>query len=277
MFTRKKVNEYKISVPKQIKKENEWKGSDCLDVRYFVMGILGKRRSGKSTLIYSLLKYFASTKTIVIFFCPTFWKDGTYEAIRRYLDSKNIVYTDFQEVAQNGVNNVDILMKQFEEKEEEQDEDQGKVIEDARAKKAGCKFKEEIDKPGRNKKVIPPEYIIIFDDISNEIRDKSVVKLCKNSRHYRSKILLSTQSITDLHPHQFAQLDYLAVFKDFNNEQVKQIYDRIQPNLSYEEFQLLYKAITSEKVGRDHNSFMLVDRANQKYRQDLNCTIDRKI
>lgn len=278
MFTRKKVNEYKISVPRTNNKSLDWKGKDCLDVQYFVMAILGKRRTGKSTLIYSLLKYLASKKTIVIFFCPTFWRDATYESIRNFLDSKNIVYTDFQEVNQNGVNNVDVLMKSFEEKNEDSDEE-NKMIEDEQdkqSKRKGCKFKESPETKRKLKKVAPPEYILVFDDISNEIRDKSIIKLCKNSRHYKSKIILSTQSPTDLHPHQFSQLDYCAIFKDFNNDQVKQIYERIQPSISYEEFQLLYNAITSEKDRNGHNAFMLVDRANSKFRQNLNCIIDKK-
>lgn len=279
MFTRKKVNDYAISVPKIEESDKEWKGMDCLDIQYFVMAILGKRRSGKSTLIYSILKYFATTKTVVIFFCPTFAKDPTYKSIRMFLQKKGITYTDFQSIENEGVNNVSLLMKTFEEKTEDTDEE--KLIEDEEKKtdkqnkKSGCKFKESPTKENK-KKVKQPEFIIIFDDISQEIKNKAVNTLCKNSRHYKAKVILASQSITDIHPHTYAQLDYCAVFKNFNNEQIKQIYERIQPDISIEEFQTLYTAITNEKDKKGHSSFMFVDRANTQIRENLNCVINKK-
>ena len=42
-----KINDYKLTVPRLPKRPKDWKGKKCLDVQYWVMSILGKRRSGK--------------------------------------------------------------------------------------------------------------------------------------------------------------------------------------------------------------------------------------
>ncbi|MFN9115075.1 MAG: hypothetical protein ACK5XN_33860, partial [Bacteroidota bacterium] len=63
-----------------------------LDRKYFVFAVLGKRRSGKSTLTFNLLKKFATKNTIVIFFVHTFTKDDNYKEMREFLDSKGITW-----------------------------------------------------------------------------------------------------------------------------------------------------------------------------------------
>lgn len=280
----KKINDYEIVCPRVGSGKKEWKGMDLFDIQYWVMACLGKRRSGKTSLIYTLIKAFTTKNYKFIFFVPTFWKDDSYEVIRNFLDKKKIPYQDFQSIEEDGVNNLDVVMKVLEEKDPlsgNKDEEEGKE-----EIKGGACFgpsnriqrgvekdgKKEVEKDSSSK--IENEWFIIFDDISTEIRNKAVLKLCKNSRHYKAKIILSTQSITDLHPHIFNQLDYVAVFKNFNLDALKQLYERIDPNMSYEQFVNIYREITDKVDRRGHSPFMLIDRPNNKIRENLNILIE---
>ena len=57
--------------------------------------------------------------------------------------------------------------------------------------------KKSIDEP---KKPVAPECIFIFDDMSAELRKEDINCLLKKHRHYKCKIILSSQSTTDLNP-----------------------------------------------------------------------------
>ncbi|EGG24921.1 1-aminocyclopropane-1-carboxylate synthase [Cavenderia fasciculata] len=52
-----------------------------------------------------------------------------------------------------------------------------------------------------SKKEVAPDYLIIFDDLSNELKDPSITKLMKIQRHFSTKIIISTQSWTDSSSH----------------------------------------------------------------------------
>lgn len=248
----------------------KWKGKNLLDVRYWVMSILAKRRSGKTTLIFNLIKNFCTKKTIVIFFVPTFMKDDTYQSIRDYLNEKDISYINYSSIKEDGVNNIEAFMEANKGQEDIEDEKEEEKVDNL---SSVCNFGESPkEKTKAKRKPIPPEYLIIFDDISSELRDKSVSVLCKNSRHFKCKIILSSQSIIDLNPSTHAQVDYCALFKDFNEDSLEKIYQKLEPNISYEEFKEIYHEVTGTKMkGHPHlNNFLLIDRANQEYRVNLN-------
>lgn len=274
----RKINDYDVILPRidGSSKPNDWKGKDLFDIQYWVACLLGKRRSGKTSLINTLIRAFVTKNTRVIFIVPTFWKDSSYEAIRNFLDKKGIIYQDFQAIEDDGVNNLKIMMDVFEEKEKKEDSDD----EDNENEKDRVKYRMasldlcEPSKDKKNKKKkVEPEYIIVLDDISDEIRNPAVLKLCKNSRHYRVKTILSSQSITDIHPHIYNQLDYLVLFKNYNLDGLKHVYDKVQPDMSYEEFVNLYTTTTKKTDRRGLNSFILYDRNNGVMRENLNTKI----
>jgi predicted AAA+ superfamily ATPase len=102
-----KINNAEIILPTLDIIDKKWKGKKILDLQYWVMAILSKRRSGKSTLIYNLIKQFANKNTIILFFCPTFHKDSTYGAIKKYLDEREINYEIFSHFIEDGCNHID--------------------------------------------------------------------------------------------------------------------------------------------------------------------------
>ncbi len=273
-----KINNCKIEIPQshlELQKKKKWKGKDVFDVRYWVTGVFGKRRSGKTTLIYTLLKKFCTKNTIVLFFVQTFNKDVSYDSIREFLDSNGINYMSFGNIVEDGVDNIETFLEANDKGEEDKEEAKGDNGVKQTKFSYVCFDPTEIsEKPTgkKGKKPVEVEYIIIFDDMSNELRHKSVSRLLKNSRHFKSKIIISSQSISDIHPHSWAQMDYICLFKNYNDESIEFLYKKIEPNLSFEQFLNLYHNITKGKTGI-LNNFLLVDRANEEYRINL----DKKI
>jgi hypothetical protein len=267
----KKINNNKVEIPQLDTTKKKYKGDDLFDIQYFCMTLLGKRRSGKSSLIYTLLKKFTTKKTIVLFFVPTFHKDKTYEPIRKYLEKNKITYDAYSSVEEDGVNMIETFMEVNsgfnEDKKKEIKEENKPVIENP------CKFECDEEKKNKNKKrkkeETPPEYFIIFDDMSGYLRKPSVLKLIKNSRHFRAKIVISTQSVSDVHPHVFGQMDYIALFKNFNEDSLDFLYEKIQLGITLEEFKKLYYYVTSQTFGNNYNCFLLIHMADETFYMNL--------
>ena len=48
------------------------------------------------------------------------------------------------------------------------------------------------EKPERKTKKIVPEYIFVFDDMSDELQNKNIATLLKKHRHFKTKIICSS-------------------------------------------------------------------------------------
>jgi len=207
-----------------------FRGDDVIKQRYFVMSILAKRRSGKTTLIASLIDTFADKSMIVILIGPTLHKDTAWLAIQARLKKRGI---------------------QFESHTSIHDTETGENI---------------IERNMALLRDTPDQVDIfwIFDDISSELRHKSISTLTKNSRHYRSKIIISSQSIVDLTPSVHAQVDATLLFGSFNDRSLMQIWSRIEPPLSESQFIRLYHQVTKEPF-----QFLFIDRDTGQFRKNL--------
>src|SRR6185437_11733738 len=78
------------------------------------------------------------------------------------------------------------------------------------------KVVEETDKKRKKERVSKyqaPEYIIIFDDLSSELKSRSLLSLLKFNRHFKSKLIISSQWLHDLLPESRKQIDLFLIFK----------------------------------------------------------------
>jgi hypothetical protein len=125
-----------------------------------------------------------------------------------------------------------------------------------------CK-EEEQQKKERKPKYQSPEYLFIFDDISDELRkNKAIASFVKKHRHFKAKCIFSSQYAKDLDPQSLKQMDYILIFKGENEEKLKHLYDNADLPISFEEFQTLY-----HKAVNDHPfSFLYIDRTQNKFR-----------
>ena len=175
-------------------------GYDYFPTLYSNIYICSKRKSGKTTLIYNILKHCTDKKTNVVVFCSTIHRDATYKKILEMLEKKGvntIVYDHFIDGKENVLTtmlnemNNDLEAKETTKKPkgnelvgwgyfDKEEVEEKKEIKEKKPKKLGC------------------EYIFIFDDLGSDLRSASITQLCKVSRHYKAKLIFSSQYLHDM-------------------------------------------------------------------------------
>lgn len=68
------------------------KGHELFPTLYANIGLLAKKKSGKTNVIYNILENVCGPKTHVHIYCSTVFKDTTYDAIMKMLKKKNISF-----------------------------------------------------------------------------------------------------------------------------------------------------------------------------------------
>lgn len=286
MFSIKKINDVKVRPPQlltQNKDTRPVKGADMFPEVYSNIFICSKKKSGKSVCIFNILKKCIGKDTTVIIFCSSLYKDPVYKSIMKMLENNGInfigytsMYDDCSVSADtkrkkksNHLEDlVECLKKKAEDdyrKENEEDEEEEKPL---------CVFdNDEEDEPKQKKKrkskYVEPEYLIIFDDLSNEIKSPTLTTLLKNHRHYKTKIIISSQYYLDLLPASRTQLDYLLIFQNITEDKLKAMYKDADLDVDYDVFKEMYDYATEKKY-----NFLYVDTRNCKFRKNFDKEID---
>jgi len=110
----------------------------------------------------------------------------------------------------------------------------------------------------------PPEYLIIIDDLSHELKSEGIDTLLKQFRHFKCKVIISTQDLLDLPPSGRKQLDYVALFPLISRDRLKTVHKDLGLIQEFEPMERVYKAITATPY-----NFMLIDRPNKTLRNKL--------
>jgi hypothetical protein len=92
-------------------------------------------------------------------------------------------------------------------------------------------------------------------------------------RHYKAKVLIGTQHLTDLPPGARTQIDYWMVFKGLSEERLTTIHTDAHLPMSLEDFFNYYQEATNEPF-----SFLYIDVANGTLRKrfDQEFLIEKK-
>jgi actin-related protein len=118
-----------------------------------------------------------------------------------------------------------------------------------------------------------PEYLFIFDDISDELRkNKSIVSFIKKHRHFKSKCIFSSQYSKDLDPQSLKNMDFLILFRGESEDKLKHLYQNADLSISFEEFQKIYNIAVNHKP----YSFLYIDKTNNTFRINFNQEIKLK-
>lgn len=273
----KKINNIKIKPIKCDKLEQPIKGCELFPEIYGLYGnifLVAKKRSGKSTVIYNILKKCAGKNTKIYIFCSTVNRDNAYEKIMDYLDNKNIFYESYTSIIDDKINNLDEILNELkngadgkEEEEENEEEQKPKIkgifeYEDDEIKKTE---KKRIYKP----KYVAPEAIFVFDDCGSSLLHRSIENLLKTNRHYKCKVILSSQYLNDLKPASRLNLDFVLIFKGMPLEKLQQIHKDIDVSIEFDKFVEMYEKATEQKF-----NFLYVDTRMEKYRINFNQEIE---
>jgi predicted transcriptional regulator len=252
-FITEKINDIKITpLITHTSDPNEVLGGKMFIDPFSNTLICSKKKSGKTTLLYHILKkitrggYF---KTNVVIFCSTYHKDQTYKKIIDMLESKGcnvIKYTHFKDGKENIVENLLNELKEHSDDEDDQETTDEESSDDIEV----CKFENNQNdiraKKPRKPKKISAEWVLVFDDMGSEMRNKAINQLSKVLRHYKARTFFLQQYLFDLDAQARKQLDYVILFKSFNEEKLKNIYESLDLSVDFQTFIDLYHFATDK-------------------------------
>lgn len=231
--------------------------------------IMARKRSGKSSLIGTILKKMTDKRCNVIIFSSTIKIDPCWIAIKKDLEKRGITtltYTHFIDETKNNI--LEQFLKDLEGGDtSEEDIDEGNRICGDGTFLKFVPFEKEIkkeDKP-RKPKTSVPDYIICYDDLSSDLRHSIVSSCLKSNRHKKIMNIISSQYLNDLNRPALRNLDYMIMFKGQDDEKLELIHRSLDLGISLEDFEKLYHYAVDEPY-----SFLYIDIRNDEYRKNFN-------
>ena len=273
MYRVEKLNDEavrEVPLPSSQKKDTRpFKGADLYPILYSNIFMCAKKKSGKTSTIFHSLKKCCGPNTKIIAFCSTLNRDPSWETIREWAEKKNLVFMGFTGIfdEEDGSDRLKELVTDLQKREDKKEEEEEEPEENPVVKGYSEPAKEK-----KRKKKLPkyqsPEFIFILDDLSDELKSPSVIKLLKNHRHFRCKTIISTQYPNDLPPGGRMQMDYFILFKDHPKHKIAEIHQNAGVSADVDELWKIYKFATQEPY-----SFLYIDRAENGFRKNFNTKI----
>ena len=220
---------------------------------------IAQKNSGKTVTIRHILRKCCGKDTKIIVFCSTLHKDATWIAIQEWAEEKGLVFIGHESLKdEDGVDQLELLIKELQAKVEG-DEPEEKSILDSDSE----------DEEPKREKYQAPEYIFILDDLSTELKSNSIPRLLKVNRHFKSKTIISSQWLNDLHPMSRKQQDYFILFRGHPQKKLEEIHRDASISIPLEEFWKVYKFATEMPF-----SFLYVDCTTGEFRRNFNELIE---
>jgi len=273
-YEAKKINNVQVKKVQlhEVEDHRPVKGADLFEEIYANIFLCAKKKSGKTSTIYKIVKECMGKKTKVIAFVSTIHKDATWKAIRKYCEGKGNEFIAHTSLKEDGEDLLDKLVEELKDEAEIEDEDKNLDERVRRLEKKLCPLSydgdsddEHKEKKERKEKYRSPEYLIILDDLSSELKSKSLVSLLKKNRHFKAKIIVSSQYLNDLLPESRKQQDYFLIFKGQPKAKLEEIRRDGDVGLEEEEFRDVYQFATEERY-----SFLYIDTHNNTFRRNFN-------
>ena len=108
------------------------------------------------------------------------------------------------------------------------------------------------------------KHFVILDDISDEMRCKTVNVLTKTGRH-KCCIFLSCQDILDLNTGARKNAHVYLLFGRLNDTILEHVYQSARPNIEFEDFQKLYHHVHS----KGKYQFLYYDKLSNEFRHNF--------
>lgn len=229
--------------------------------------LLAKKQSGKTCTIFHILQKCVNKNTTVYIFASTVFNDPTWLEIVKWLKKKKIPYKRFTSIFNDEGQNIvtdlvnELTNKQKQKANDEEDENNNNYDD-------WLMFdsdEEEEEEKEKKPKKIAPEYFLIFDDLSDELSNKSIPTLVKKNRHFTMKMLFSSQYYHDLSKPARTNLDYILLYPHIPEEKLELLHKESDMATSYPIFQKLYNHATKENY-----NFLYCDLRKHKFRKNLN-------
>lgn len=269
MISKKKINDITVK-PIPLKRINpkDVKGAELFPEIYANIYINARKKSGKTTVLYNTVKHCADQNTTVIIFCSTALKDASYTELQKMMTHKKIPFEVHTSIKDDDADHLGELLIKLEYDVSEDDNDNDDV-EEKTPEIIHISDEEIRVKKKRKPKKISQKYLIIFDDISSELKDQNISKLVKQNRHYKCKVIISSQYLNDIAPMARRQMDYYILFSGMNNDKLEELFKNADLNITFDEFVEMYHIATSDKY-----NFYYIDSADCSFRQNFNTVLE---
>jgi len=249
-----------------IQDTNLIKGNELFPSLYYNLFICSKKKSGKTSLINTILEKCTDKRTLFFIFCPTIHVDNSWKSMTTFLENRGNVVKAYSDVMDGKVNILNEIVNELSIGEEQEEQDIA-FVEDNIKK---IKFDEPKDKKKREykpkKKSV--EICFIFDDTSDMLRNPAVSTLLKKNRHLKANVIISSQYLHDLQPSSIKQLDYFIAFKSFSDDKLALIHKGLDLSINFNELLNIYQHCTEKPY-----SFLYINVRSEEYR----CNFNKKI
>ncbi len=277
MISLKQINDKvvkKIYIPEE--DTRPIKGFDVCPEVFSNIFLCAKKKSGKTSATFTLLKHCCGKDTIIIVFCSTVYKDSNWIQIRKYFEKKKMDIRIYTSIYEDGEDQLEKLIFELSEdaKEQEQNKDAkiekpkmdrcDMILERLRNPQLAEEKEEEKEKNPKKCKYQAPEYIIVFDDLSSELKAPSLLSLMKRNRHFKCKLIISSQWVNDIPPMSRKQLDLWLIFKGFTEKKMMEIHRDCDSGLQFNLFYKMYQKATKKPF-----SFLFIDTRADSYRRNF--------
>ena len=242
------------------------KGSELFPSLFYNLFVCSKKRSGKTSLINTIIQKCTDKRTIFFIFCPTVKVDASWIEIVKYLENRGNAVNTYTEILDGKVNILNEIVNELSMGAEEPEEDKKEEV-------VGKKLK--FDDPAAKKKreykpkKISPEVSFIFDDASDMLRNPAVATLLKKNRHLKANVIISSQYIHDLRPESIKQIDYFLAFKSFSEDKMALVHKGLDLSLDFDKLWNLYQHCTNKPY-----SFLYINVRTEQYRCNFNKSLD---
>lgn len=261
-----------IPVDESKKDKRPLKGIEVCPKDYANIGLFARKGMGKTSVIYSLIEQCMGRDTSVIAFVSTLHQDAQWTVIRNYCEKKGNPFIGFTSLMEDGANQLEAFINLLQNpnpvEETKEVASDLLVFPCAPAPTGETKGEAEV-KPLRKTKYQAPEYIIILDDLSTELKMKVVPALLKKNRHFKCKVIISTQWPNDLAPESIKQLNLLMLFKGLPLPKLEELHEKCAIPVPLELFEKMYHQATEPDYG-----FLWIDLDKYTYRMNFGREFD---
>lgn len=247
------------------------KGYKILPFPFFNLFICSKKKSGKTSLISTIVKKVTDKRTTIWLFCSTSKIDKSWLAIIEYLENKGNKVNSFDSIFDGKVNLLNKILDEMGEPEVIEKKDKKAPVNLNEIKRSYDIFGKDRDEDGKEKKeYVPkkkaPKHLFIFDDLSPEL--KHIDRLLKVHRHFESSVIISSQYIHDLSISSRLQIDVFCTFRGFSEEKFEMIHKSLDLSIPFPTLWSVYKYITEEPF-----QFIYVNVRTEEVRKNLNSIV----
>jgi len=241
----RKINDVKIKPLKvPVIKTEDIKGGELFPELYFTAYLIAPPRSGKTTTVFNILKNIMNKKTEFYGFVGTHNSDASYEIFKKWFEKKDIDYEFHANIKKGKIHYLAALIHKFKtedadiEKDDKEKKKKYKVLEDDEEKVTVRIYKPKKESPKR---------VILFDDMSIDLRDPYVNEIIKEFRHFKCVVLISSQAVYDIEPASRASLNYYLLFKGIDDSKLMDVYEKLGISIGFDLFLRMYKNATEDK------------------------------